>query len=147
MGNVSKFLIFSHNSLITPFKFLRMNYKTLVIGASTNPQRFSFLAIKSLVKHNVDVVAIGLKPGEVDGVAISVDKPMYDNIHTITLYLNAERQKEYIDYMISLKPKRIIFNPGTENGELLKLARTNGIEPVFDCTLVMLNNGNYFKSR
>lgn len=124
-----------------------MNYKTLVIGASTNPQRFSYLAIKSLVKHNVDVVAIGLKSGEVDGISISVDRPLYDNIHTITLYLNAERQREYLDYIVALKPKRIIFNPGTENGELLKLARANGIEPIFDCTLVMLNNGKFFKSK
>lgn len=122
-----------------------MNFKTLVIGASTNPQRFSYLAIKSLVKHNVDVVAIGLKTGNVDGIEILVDKPVFEDIHTITLYLNAERQKEYFDYMLSLKPKRIIFNPGTESSELLKLARTNGIIPVFDCTLVMLNNGKYFK--
>lgn len=122
-----------------------MNYKTLVIGASTNPQRFSYLAIKSLVKHNVEVVAIGLKSGEVDGVSISTDRPIYEGIHTISLYLNAERQREYLDYLIALKPKRIIFNPGTENGELLKLARANGIESVFDCTLVMLNNGKYFK--
>lgn len=122
-----------------------MSYKTLVIGASTNPQRFSYLAIKSLVKHNVEVVAIGLKSGEVDGVSISTDRPIYEGIHTISLYLNAERQREYLEYLISLKPKRIIFNPGTENGELIKLARANGIEPIFDCTLVMLNNGNYFK--
>lgn len=122
-----------------------MNYKTLVIGASTNPQRFSYLAIKSLVKHSVDVVAIGLKSGEVDGIKICVDRPVFEEIHTITLYLNAERQREYLDYIISLRPQRIIFNPGTENGELLKLARANGIEPVFDCTLVMLNNGRYFK--
>ncbi len=122
-----------------------MNFKTLVIGASTNPQRFSYLAIKSLVKHNVDVVAIGLKTGNVDGIEILVDKPVFEDIHTITLYLNAERQREYFDYILSLKPKRIIFNPGTESSELLKLARSNGIIPIFDCTLVMLNNGKYFK--
>lgn len=122
-----------------------MNFKTLVIGASTNPQRFSYLAIKSLVKHKVDVVAVGLKSGEVENIEIMVGKPMFEDIHTVTLYLNAERQKEYLDYLISLRPKRIIFNPGTENGELIKLARANGIEPVFDCTLVMLNNGKYFK--
>ena len=124
-----------------------MSFKTLVIGASTNPKRFSYLAIKSLVKHNVEVVALGLRPGEVDGVIISVDRLMYEDIHTISLYLNANRQREYLDYLISLKPKRIIFNPGTENGELLKLARANGIDPVFDCTLVMLNNGSYFKNK
>lgn len=122
-----------------------MGLKTLVIGASTNPQRFSYLAIKSLVKHNIEVVAIGFKQGEVDGIPIIVDKPPFNDIHTITLYLNAERQREYLEYFISLKPKRIIFNPGTENGELIKIARANGIDLIFDCTLVMLNNGSYSK--
>lgn len=124
-----------------------MSLKTLVIGASDNPQRFSYLAIKSLVRHNIEVVAVGLKPGEVDGIPILVDKPQFSDIHTIALYLNAERQREYLDYFISLKPKRIIFNPGTENGELIKLARANGIDLVFDCTLVMLNNGSYLKDK
>lgn len=122
-----------------------MSLKTLVIGASTNPARFSYLAIKSLVKHNVDVVAVGQKEGVVDGVKILVDKPLFEDIHTVTLYLNPSRQADFLDYLISLKPKRIIFNPGTENGELMKLARSNNIEVIFDCTLVMLNNGNYFK--
>jgi uncharacterized protein len=122
-----------------------MDFKTLVIGASTNPQRFSYLAIKSLVKHKVDVVAIGLKEGEVEGVKILVDKPQLKDIHTISLYLNQERQRDYLDYFISLKPKRIIINPGTENGELMKLAREHNIKLIFDCTLVMLNNGTYFK--
>lgn len=121
-----------------------MDFKTLVIGASTNPQRFSYLAIKSLVKHKVDVVAVGLKEGEVEGVKILVNKPLLNDIHTISLYLNAERQKEYLDYFLSLNPKRIIFNPGTENGELIKLVREKKIKLVFDCTLVMLNNGSYF---
>ena len=121
-----------------------MDYKTLVIGASTNPSRFSYLAIKSLIKHNVDVVAVGLKEGEVEGVKIMLGKPLINDIHTISLYLNPLNQSDYLDYFISLKPKRIIFNPGTENGELMKLARLHKIEVVFDCTLVMLNNGNYF---
>ena len=122
-----------------------MSFKTLVIGASTNPTRFSYLTIKSLIKHNVEVVAIGLKEGEVDGVKIMVGKPEIPDIHTITLYLNPSRQSDYLDYLISLKPKRIIFNPGTENGVLMKLARSNNIDVIFDCTLVMLNNENYFK--
>jgi len=121
-----------------------MNFKTLVIGASTNPSRFSYLAIKSLVKYRVDLVAIGLREGEVEGVKIIIDKPQIADIHTISLYLNPTRQSEYIDYIISLKPKRIIFNPGTENGELMKIARKSSIKVVFDCTLVMLNNGFYF---
>lgn len=122
-----------------------MGFKTLVIGASTNPQRFSYLAIKSLVKHNVDVIAIGLKEGEVEGIKIQVGKPVIDDIHTISLYINADRQKDYIDYFLLLNPKRIILNPGTENGELIKRAREKNIELVFGCTLVMLNNDSYFE--
>ncbi len=121
-----------------------MSFKTLVIGASTNPQRFSYLTIKSLVKHHVDIIAIGIKEGEVEGVKITVGKPPITNIHTISLYLNAERQREYLDYFISLNPKRIIFNPGSENGDLIKRARDHNIIAIFNCTLVMLNNGSYF---
>ncbi len=120
-----------------------MSKKTLVLGASSKPGRFSMLAIKSLVNHNVEVVAVGARPDEVDGVPIA-NYPIFDkNIHTVTLYLNPTRQKQYLDYILQLNPKRIIFNPGTENPELLKLARENGIEVVFDCTLVMLNAGRY----
>lgn len=120
-----------------------MSKKTLVLGASNKPGRFSLLAIKSLVKHNVEVVAIGSRIDEVEGVQI-LNYPIFPtDIHTVTLYLNPFRQKQYLDYIITLKPKRIIFNPGTENPELLKLARENGIEVVFDCTLVMLNAGRY----
>ncbi|MGD9978529.1 MAG: CoA-binding protein [Bacteroidales bacterium] len=120
------------------------NYKTLVLGASDKRGRFSYLAIKSLVKHNVEVYAIGARAGQVDGITISTDKIDLANLHTVTLYLNPANQKSYIDYMLNLKPKRIIFNPGTENPELLKKARENGIEVVFDCTLVMLSNNSFF---
>lgn len=123
----------------------RDNYRTLVLGASNKPGRFSYLAIKSLVSHNVDVFAIGARTGNVDGVEIITQKIDIDNIHTVTLYLNSNNQSSYINYIIGLKPKRIIFNPGTENPELLSKARENNIEVVFDCTLVMLKNGSYFK--
>ena len=120
-----------------------MNKKTLVLGASSKPGRFSLLALKSLRKHNIEVVAIGARADEVEGIPI-LNYPIFPNdIHTVTLYLNPFRQKQYLDYIIQLKPKRIIFNPGTENPELLKLARENGINPVFDCTLVMLNADRY----
>lgn len=99
------------------------NYKTLVLGASNKPGRFSYLAIKSLVSHNVDVFAIGARTGNVDGVEIITQKIDIDNIHTVTLYLNSKNQASYIDYIVGLKPKRIIFNPGTENPELLSNAR------------------------
>jgi hypothetical protein len=120
-----------------------MQKKTLVLGASSKPGRFSMLAIKSLVNHNVDVVAIGSRPDEVAGIPI-LNYPVFPNdIHTVTLYLNPFRQKQYLDYIIQLKPKRIIFNPGTENPELFKLAKENDIDVVYDCTLIMLNKGTY----
>ncbi|MGE0077252.1 MAG: CoA-binding protein [Bacteroidales bacterium] len=121
------------------------NYKTLVLGASSKEGRFSLLAIKSLLRNNVEVFAIGARDSEVNEVKIVSKKIDIIDIHTVTLYLNPQNLNSYIDYIIGLKPKRIIFNPGTENSELLQKARENGIEVVFNCTLVMLNNGSYFK--
>ena len=123
----------------------QQNFKTLVIGASTNESRFSYLAIKSLVKNNVEVVAIGKRTGVVEGIKIETEPKHFDNIHTVSLYLNPSNQEPYIYYIIGLKPKRIIFNPGTENSKLVELARTNNIEYIFGCTLVMLSTKNYFE--
>lgn len=120
-----------------------MKKKTLVIGASENPQRYSYMAINSLVKHGHEVVAIGLRVGNVNGIVIETEKKMLKDIDTITLYINPKIQKTYYDYLISLHPKRIIFNPGTENQELIALAKANGIEPVEACTLVLLSTGRY----
>jgi len=120
-----------------------MNKKTLVIGASTKKDRFSNMAIKLLRNNGIEVVAIGNKSGEVLDVQIVTDKINFDNIHTVTLYLNASNQEQYIDYIIGLNPKRIIFNPGTENEKLKNIAKQKNIETVENCTLVMLNSGLY----
>ena len=117
--------------------------RTLVLGASMRKERFSYLAMKSLHEHQFEFAAIGAKEGEAFGVEIRKGQPELENIHTVTLYLNPERQKEYYHYILSLKPHRIIFNPGTENGELFKLAREAGIEVVIGCTLVMLHNNSF----
>jgi predicted CoA-binding protein len=117
--------------------------KTLVIGASENPVRYSNLAIRRLKDHGHEVVALGLKEGEVAGVKIEKTRQAFPDINTITLYLNPSRQKELYDYILSLNPKRIIFNPGTENPELEQKAQAKGIETVEACTLVMLSIGNY----
>ncbi len=116
---------------------------TLVIGASTNPRRFSNIAIIKLLDYGHSVTAIGSAKGSVKNVEIDTEKKPFENIHTITLYVNPERQKEYYEYILALQPKRIVFNPGTENQELFKLAKDAGIQVVFDCTLVMLMNGRY----
>jgi len=121
-----------------------MEKTTLVLGASSNPDRFSYKAIKSLQRREVPVIAIGRK--EVDLGNVRIAKVLPDNIgpvHTVTLYLSAKNQKEYYNYILSLNPVRIIFNPGTINPELAKLAEKNGIEVVNDCMLVMLNTGRF----
>ena len=117
--------------------------KTLVLGASDDPQRYSYLAISRLRDHGHPVVAIGRKPVKAHGVDIETDKKLHPGVDTVTLYLNPAHQKEYYDYIISLHPKRIIFNPGAENEELARLAEANGIQPLEACTLVLLSTGQF----
>ncbi|PQJ12256.1 CoA-binding protein [Flavipsychrobacter stenotrophus] len=120
-----------------------MKNKTLVLGASENPSRYSNMAVKKLLSKGQSVIALGKVKGNVDGVEILTEKPATDEIDTVTLYLNPLHQQPYYDYILSLKPRRIIFNPGTENEELESLAQKNGIEPIEACTLVMLSTGQY----
>lgn len=117
--------------------------KTLVLGASENPSRYSYLAINKLRQKGHPVVAIGRKEGRVADVALIRDKISIQDIDTVTLYLNEQHQQEYYDYILSLKPKRIIFNPGAENPRLEQLAEENGIKTMEACTLVMLSTGQY----
>lgn len=117
--------------------------KTLVLGASANPVRYSYLAINRLKNNQHPVIAIGKKKGTVAGITIETEKIKLEDIDTVTLYLNPDHQKEYYDYIISLHPNRIIFNPGTENEELADLAVKNNIKPLEACTLVMLSTGQY----
>jgi predicted CoA-binding protein len=117
--------------------------QTLVIGSSLNPSRYSNLAIHRLVQNNIEVKAIGLRVGEVAGVSITKEKESFRAIHTITLYLNAIRQEEYYAYIISLQPKRIIFNPGTENDAFYPILEENGIAYEEACTLVLLGTNQY----
>lgn len=122
---------------------MKQTSKTLVLGASENPERYSYKAINSLRKHGYEVVAIGRTSGRVADVPIRTDHPDLEDLDTITLYLSPENQKGLYQYILSLKPRRIIFNPGAENPELGRLAETNGILPVEACTLVLLSTGQY----
>lgn len=117
--------------------------KTVVLGASDSPMRYSFLAVRRLKSYDHPVVAIGKKKGSIDDIQIITEHPPMDDVDTITLYLNPMHQKQYYDYIISLHPKRIIFNPGAENAELATLAKKNGIKPMNACTLVLLSTGQY----
>lgn len=117
--------------------------KTLIFGASTNPQRYSYLALQKLKAHNHEIVAIGGREAEVLESDILIGHPEINGIHTITMYMGELRQQEHEDYLLSLNPKRIIFNPGTENSSLFKRAKDQGINAIEACTLVMLNTGQY----
>jgi len=117
--------------------------KTLVIGASENPFRYAHTAINRLSNKGHEVIAIGKLKGRVNSTEIVTEMIAHRDVDTITLYINPDIQKKYYEYIIDLKPKRIIFNPGTENPELRQLALDNGIEPIEACTLVMLSTGLY----
>jgi hypothetical protein len=117
--------------------------KTVVFGASANPSRYSNLAVRNLNQHGHEVIAVGLREGEIDGVKIHADRPVIADVDTVSLYVGPKNQVPLYDYILSLKPKRIIFNPGAENEEFEMKATENGIEVLEACTLVMLNTGQY----
>jgi predicted CoA-binding protein len=119
------------------------NKKTLVLGASTKPERYAFKAITMLVEKGHSVIAIGQNQGEVAGITIRTKNIPLSNIHTVTLYLNPLRQRDYYNYIIETKPKRVIFNPGTENPEFYQLLASNGIKVEVACTLVLLTTNQY----
>ena len=113
------------------------------MGANTNPTKYVYRAMTMLKGHGHEVKAIGLRPGNVAGVEIDTEKKDYEGIDTITLYLNPKNQEPYYDYFVNLKPRRVIFNPGTENPVLENLLEKNGIEAEEACTLVMLSTGQF----
>ena len=118
--------------------------KTVVLGATTNPARAAYEAVHRMVRQGVEVVPIGVRKGEVAGIAIIHGQPPVEDVHTVTLYLNPMRQQPYYDYILEkLQPERLIFNPGTENPEFARRARARGIEVDMACTLVMLSMGTY----
>ena len=120
-----------------------VKFKTLVIGASINPERYSYKAIHLLVKHKIEVIPLGIKPGLVANLSIVSRFIVQNNIHTITLYLEASKQYLYYDFILKINPKRVLFNPGTENPELAKLLNEKDIPWENACTLVLLSSNQY----
>jgi len=119
--------------------------KTVVVGASTNTSRYSWLACQMLSESGHEIVPVGIKKGEVLGKGI-LDirtKPQINEVDTITMYIGARHQPDYYSYLLGLKPKRIIFNPGTENAELEELAEAQGIDVLEACTLVLLRSNQF----
>ncbi len=130
--------------LIIIYTFIHiMDKRTVVLGASDNPERYSYKAVITLTKEGYTAIPIGNKKGTINGIVILNDRPILTDINTVTLYLAPERQADYYDYILNLKPKRVIFNPGTENRAFEQLLIKNGIEAIEACTLVMLAVKNY----
>lgn len=131
--------------LITFVTYLEImkNKKTLVLGATTKPERYAFRAINMLTQKGHTVLAIGQNAGEVAGVKIHTKAIPVTNIDTVTLYLNPVRQRNYYNYIVEAQPKRVIFNPGTENPELYQLLELNNIKVEVACTLVLLATNQY----
>jgi len=120
-----------------------MSKKTVVIGASDNPDRYAYKATEMLTNHGHAVIPVGLTNGQIGNIAILKDKPSVTNVDTVTLYVGYKNQPFWYDYILGLKPKRIIFNPGTENPEFQKMAGEKGIDVQEACTLVLLSTGQY----
>ncbi|SNR49659.1 hypothetical protein SAMN04487979_10885 [Flavobacterium sp. ov086] len=131
--------------MITFVEYLKMmkNKKTLVLGATTKPDRYAFRAINMLVEKGHTVLAIGQNTGEVAGVKIYTKAIPVKNIDTVTLYLNPARQRDYYNYIIEAQPKRVVFNPGAENPEFYQLLELNNIKAEVACTLVLLATNQY----
>lgn len=119
------------------------NKKTLVLGATTKPERYAFKAINMLVDKGHSVLAVGQNAGEIAGIKIQTKAIPLKNIDTVTLYINPVRQREYYNYIVDTKPKRVIFNPGTENPEFYQLLKLNDIKVEVACTLVLLSTNQY----
>lgn len=117
--------------------------KTLIIGATPDESRYAYKAAHMLKRYNHDIVNVGIKKGEVAGVTIEKPEIIHKDIDTITLYIGPALQEQYHHYILQTKPRRVIFNPGTENAELEKLLNQHGIEPIEACTLVLLSTGQY----
>ncbi len=120
-----------------------MSKKTVIIGASDNPERYAYKATIALQKHGYEAIPIGLRSGTINGIEILKEKIAVNDIDTVTLYVGPKNQESWKEYIFSLKPKRVVFNPGTENPEFETELQRKGIETIEACTLVMLSIGNY----
>jgi predicted CoA-binding protein len=137
--DLSKYLLI----ILKKMEAATISKTTLVIGASDNEERYSNMAVKLIKYYNHHVLAVGNKETSIDNVEVKKGTPAFENVHTITLYLSSKNQEPLYDYILGLLPKRIIFNPGTENDVLVSLASEKGIETIEACTLVMLKTNQF----
>lgn len=117
--------------------------KTVVLGAIPDYSKYSYKCVKSLIRHGHEAVPVGKNPGKIENIEILTGKPQISDVHTVALYLSPSNQKDYYEYILSLNPSRIIFNPGTNNPELINLAKEKGIKVVVDCALLLLSSDSF----
>ena len=117
--------------------------KTVVIGASPNKSRYSNMAVHRLLEKGHEVIPLGIRKGEIAGLKIITDRPEIKDVHTVTMYVGLKIQPEWYDYILNLNPKRVIFNPGTENPEFEEILESKGIETYENCTLVLLATNQF----
>lgn len=117
--------------------------KTLVLGGSANPERYSYLAINKLREHHHPVLAIGKRPAQVADITVLQEMKPIEELDTVSVYLNRDNQKNYYDYVLAQHPHRVIFNPGAENPEFEKILNDQGVEVLEACTLVLLATGQF----
>jgi predicted CoA-binding protein len=116
---------------------------TMVIGATERPEKYANMAVRMLRSKKIPVAALGIRPGKIEDVDIITERPAYSDIHTVTLYVGPDKLKDYIDYILSLRPARVIFNPGTEDETFKTVLEDQGIEALYACTLVLLQTHQY----
>lgn len=119
------------------------NKNTLVIGATERTDKYANMAVRMLQSKKIPVKALGIRPGKIEDVDIDTERPAYSDIHTVTLYIGPDKLRDYTDYILSLKPQRVIFNPGTEDENFKATLEKQGIEALFACTLVLLQTHQY----
>lgn len=125
------------------YHYIHLRMKTLLIGASNNPDRYAYIAAERLLAHGHELALVGLRPDVIFGHPIETEKILFANIDTVSLYIGALRQPEYYSYILELNPRRVIFNPGTENPDFELLLKKNNIQYEEACTLVLLGTGQY----
>jgi predicted CoA-binding protein len=138
-----KFFLKKHFYVENQLKTKAMQKKTLVLGASNHPERYSFMAVKRLVAAGHGVYALGSYSGKINDIPITLEAQKWEDVDTVTIYLNKKNQEIYSDYLLDLQPRRVIFNPGSENHTLKRRLESIGVEVLYACTLVMLSTGQY----
>ena len=120
-----------------------VDYKTLVIGASVNPNRYSYKVVLKLLDSGIKVIPMGINQGNIADLVIVRHFEKQKDSHTVSIYIKPEIQKEYYKYIINLQPKRVLFNPGTENPIFSQILKKHNIYWENSCSLVLLSTNQY----